>query len=173
MSDLNNNLAGRTQLAGDNSSHQHFTKIYSEPNKDLEQRDVSQETITTHNGTISNFKQSERNVPDVELCGEQSVSLSLTTGAGQDGQSDWTAPDHPEKRLIGQQSPQSQTKPTVLLVTGEAGTASRVSVPAQAPSLLAVTSARVSVTVTRAGPASSVTSARGPGVGPESREVEM
>ena len=72
-SDLNNNLAGLTQLAGD-------TKIYSEPNKDLEQRDVSQETITTHNGTISNFKQSERNVPGVEPCREQAV-LSLTTGA--------------------------------------------------------------------------------------------
>ena len=108
VSDLNNNLAGRTQLAGDNSSHQHFTKIYSEPNKDLEQRDVSQETITTHNGTISNFKQSERNVPDVELCREQSVSLSLTSGAGQDVQSLSPAPDHPEKRLIGQQSQQSQ-----------------------------------------------------------------
>ena len=84
-----------------NSSPKHFT-IYSEPNKDLEQRDVSQETITTNNGTISNFKQSERNVPDVGPCGEQGV-LSLTTGAGdQDSQSDCSAPDQPEKRLIGQ-----------------------------------------------------------------------
>ena len=106
-SDLNNNNSpaglALVQLAGDKSSPQHFT-IYSEPNKDLEQRDVSQETITTHNGTISNFKQSERNVPDVELCREAAV-LSLTTGPG-----DQTGPDHPEKRLIGPSETQSQTE---------------------------------------------------------------
>ena len=90
-SDLNNNK----------SSPAHFT-IYSQPNKDLEQRDVSLETITTNNGTISNFKQSEKNVPGVGPCGELAVS-SLTTGAGdQGGQSDCSAPDQPEKRLIGQ-----------------------------------------------------------------------
>ena len=103
-SDLNNNLAGlTTQLAGDISSPKHYSTFsLSQPSKDLEQRDVSQETITTNNGTISNFKQSERNVPDVEPCRE----LSQTTGAGQhDGQSlSQSQPDQPEKRLIAQQS---------------------------------------------------------------------
>ena len=84
LSDINNN----------HKSSQNTFTIFTESKKDLEQRDVSLETITTNNGTISNREHVQRNAPE-----EESRAVDE---AGESARA-----DRPEKRLIGE-SPSGQ-----------------------------------------------------------------